>query len=178
MSKRKTFLIVYAIFIIVALIYILFFADSKYFIKKQEPSGKTTTKQISIEEQKKNLLKDEYEYHYDINHNGVSYYCKGSKTKEEYTGTCETKDNKIEYNEENYKEKLKDLNTNYMDPEYIFNMIKDLKPEEDKLLNKYYYKYNVNIDSLPGEISLHSNSKRITQITVANGNIVYVLYYE
>ncbi len=178
MSKRKKFLIVYAIIILVLLIYIVFFADNKYFIKEEETTNTTTTKKPTIEDQQKNLLKDSYEYHYDLNHNGITYNCSGRKTKEEYTGTCQTENEKIEYNEENYQEKLKDLDTNYLNPEYIFKEIKDIKPEETKMPKKEYYKYNVNIKSLPGEISIHSDTTRITQITIANSYLVYVLYFE
>ncbi len=177
MSKK--FLITYALIIVFLLIIILFVADDKYFVSKNT-SNETSinkTKTVPYEEQLKKLLNNKYEYHYDLNHNGITYKCQGKKDKEEDSGTC-SEPELITYTQENFQEKLKELNVEYLDVNHIYSMIKDLEPKMTNVNVKRYYTYNVNIMNLKGEIIIYSDLKNITQITIVNGYLTYVLYFD
>ena len=43
---------------------------------------------------------------------------------------------------------------------------------------KRYYTYDVNILNIKGNIIVYSDLSRITQITIANGYLTYVLYFD
>ena len=178
--NKNKFLFVYGLIVLIALVLILFVLDDKYFVNKTEEKIKTKevpTKSPSYNDQLKQLLNKKYNYHYNLNYNGVTYKCQGNRDKEEEKGTC-SKPKNIEYSNENYQEVFKNINTDYLDVEYIYKEIKDIKPEVTKLDVKSYYTYNVNILNLKGEIVIFSDSKRITQITIANGYLTYVLYFD
>ncbi len=174
------FLFIYGLVIIIALLIIMFVADDKYFIneKKETAKIKETLKPTDYyQEQLDSLLNKNYDYHYSINHNGVTYKCQGTKNKEEEKGKC-TEPKEIEYTNENYQEVFKDIDTNYLDVDYIYKQIKDIEPVMTNLDVKRYYTYNVNILNLKGQIIVYSDLKKITQITIVNGYLTYVLYFD
>lgn len=177
--KNNKFLFIYGFIIIIVLI-VMFVADDKYFINQKKEANKIEkilNNNPSYEEQLKALLNKEYDYHYSLNYNGLTYKCQGSKRKEEEKGTCSEPES-IEYNNDNYQETFKNINIDYLDVEYIFKIIKDIEPEITRLNIQKYYTYNVNILNVEGQIKIHSDSKQITQITIANGFLTYVLYFD
>ena len=177
--NKNKFLFIYGLIIIVILI-IMFVADDKYFINKEKETAKINkviNKESTYEEELKALLNKEYDYHYSLNYNGVTYKCQGTKRKEEEKGNC-SEPQEIEYTKDNIQEVFNNINTDYLDVEYIYNSIKDIEPEITKLDVKRYYTYNVNILKLKGQIIIYSDSKRITQITIVNGYLTYVLYFD
>ncbi len=177
--KNYKFLFIYSILIIIVLILMLFVVDDKFFVakKKVTTNTKETIKTKSYQEQLDALMKSSFSYHYDLNYNGKTYKCEGTKTKEEEKGKC-TEPKVIEYTNDNYNEVFKDINTDYLNLDYIYKIIKDKKPTMTNLNVKRYYTYNVNILNLKGDIIVYSDLKRITQITIANGYLTYVLYFD
>ena len=112
-DKRTIFLFIYALIIIVALIYILFIApdsnfyskETKEFIKNYNNSQSQT---VTLDDMFENLYKNDYQYTYNIldsvgNENTI-YKCSGTVTGEKEQGAC-TKPNDIVYDETNKKEK-------------------------------------------------------------------------
>ncbi len=177
--KEYKFLFIYSIIIIVILLFILFAVDDKYFIKKNNNTinTKEKSKTIDYKKQLEQLLNENYSYHYDLNYNGETYKCEGIKKKEEEKGKC-IEPESIEYNNDNYQEVFKNINTKYLDVNYIYNIIKELDPEMTNLNVKRYYTYDVNILNMKGNIIVYSDLSRITQITIANGYLTYVLYFD
>lgn len=180
MSKRKIFFIIYTILIILGLIYILFIADDKMFQKKDKPKNNISTKEVkkkTLEEKEEYLLSGNYEYHFDLNYGSIQYKCSGEKNGSKDNGSCDYQDKVIEYNEENIKERLEDIDYNYLDLNNIFSLIKDI---EYKSVDNYssMIKYNVNQNNIDTEILIYSGSENIKQITISNINLVYVLYFD
>ena len=181
MSKRKIFFIIYALLIALGLIYILFIADDKMFTKNDKSiNANTSNKEVkkkTLEEKKDFLLNGNYKYHYDLNHGSIQYKCSGEKNGTKDNGSCDYNGKIIEYNEENIKERLEDIDYNFVDLNNIFSLIKDL---EYKSMDKYssMIKYNVNQNNNDVEILIYLNSENIKQITISNINFVYVLYFD
>ena len=177
--NNNKFLFIYA-FIIIIILIIMYVADDKYFINKEKETNKINkiiNKEDTYENKLKKLLNKEYDYHYSLNYNGVTYKCQGIKRKEEEKGNC-SEPEEIEYTNNNIQEVFNNINTDYLDVEYIFNTIKNIEPEVTKLDVNRYYTYNVNILNLKGQIIIYSDSKKITQITIGNGFLTYVLYFD
>ena len=177
--SNNKFLFIYTLVIIVILI-IMFVADDRFFINEKKEKAKikeVISNKPTYEEQLKELINKEYEYHYSLNYNGITYKCQGTKKKEEEKGKC-SEPKSIEYTNENYKDVFKDINTDYLDVKYIYNQIKDIEPEVTRINVQRYYTYNVNILKIKGDIKIYSDSEKITQITIANGFLTYVLYFD
>ena len=177
--SNNKFLFIYGLIIIVILI-VMFAMDDKFFVNKEKEIAKikkVMNTSPSYDEQLQALLNNKYNYHYTLNYNGVTYTCQGVKNQDEEKGSCSEPKN-IEYTNDNYQEIFKDINTDYLDVNYIYKAIKDIDPEEMKLDVKTYYTYNVNILNIKGKIEVYSDSERITQITIVNGFLTYVLYFD
>ena len=184
-DKRTIFLFIYALIIIVALIYILFIApdsnfyskETKEFIKNYNNSQSQT---VTLDDMFENLYKNDYQYTYNIldsvgNENTI-YKCSGTVTGEKEQGSC-TKPNDIVYDETNKKEKLKQLNFDLLDLNKIQKITQDNEPSKSKYDNLDVYKYKDKIDTLSTDINIYTNSKDIVQIEISNGYETYVIKF-
>lgn len=184
-DKRTIFLFIYALIIIVALIYILFIApdsnfyskETKEFIKNYNNSQSQT---VTLDDMFENLYKNDYQYTYNIldsvgNENTI-YKCSGTVTGEKEQGSC-TKPNDIVYDETNKKEKLKQLNFDLLDLNKIQKITQDNEASKSKYDNLDAYKYKDKIDTLSTDINIYTNSKDIVQIEISNGYETYVIKF-
>lgn len=180
-NKRKIFFVFYAIFIACALIFIMFIADDSFFLNNKNLIDSSSTIENKetfkdYEEQIIDLKNNVYSYKYEINYNGVEFYCTGTKNKTIESGVC-TKPNETSYTEKNYEEAFADLNTKNLDIEYIFEIIGDTEAKELKFNDKRNFTYEVILDKLKTEITITTNYENITQICIANGFETYILTY-
>ena len=175
---NKKFLIGYGVIIATLLIFILFIAPDKMFIKSSNSTKNTTTKEDfkDYKKQQKELINNNYKYHFDINYNSKTYKCSGAKDDNGLSGEC-SEPKKIKYNQDNINDKLT-IDTNYLNPEYVFDLIKDIEPILENLYVKRYYTYNVKLVGLDGKIIVYTDTKHITQISIMNGYYTYSIYYE
>ncbi len=175
---KKKFLIGYGLLIVVILIFILFIAPDKMFIKSSNSTKNTTIKDkyVDYKKQQKELINSNYKYHFDINYNTETYKCSGSKDKMGLKGEC-TKPKDIKYTQDNIDKKL-NVNTDYLNPEYVFDLVKDIEPKLENLYVKRYYTYSVKLVGLDGKIIVYTDYNHITQISIMNGYFTYSIYYE
>lgn len=175
---KKKFLIIYGVLIAIILVFILFIAPDKMFMKTSNSTKNTSTKTkfVDYKKQQKELLTKDYKYHFDINYNTRNYKCSGIKNKKGISGECSEPAN-LKYNQDNIDKQLK-LNTDYLNPEYVFNLVKDIKPELENLYVKRYYTYSVKLVGLDGKIIIYTNRNHITQISIMNGYFTYSIYYD
>ena len=185
--KKNKFLFVYIIIIIAILISIMFLVPDS-FIKKFsrfrsfydkdgviiEPSEEATV--LPYEKQIENLQKNHYSYEYLINYKNVTYRCKGTKDGEYDQGRC-TSPKEIEYTTSTYKETYKDVDTNLLDVDYIFNMIKDIEPEKSTINGIDIYNYEIPKSQDSILVSVQSNGDHITEIRISRGYYVYQMKY-
>ncbi len=184
-DKRTIFLFIYALIIIVALIYILFIApDSNFYSKETKEFIKnynnSQSKTVTLDDMFENLYKNDYQYTYNIldsvgNENTI-YKCSGTVTGEKEQGSC-TKPNDIVYDETNKKEKLKQLNFDLLDLNKIQKITQDNEASKSKYDNLDVYKYKDKIDTLSTDINIYTNSKDIVQIEISNGYETYVIKF-
>ena len=174
---NKKFLITYGIIIVLLLVFILFIAPDKMFMKSSNSTKNTTVKEKfkDYKKQQKELINSNYKYHFDVNYNTKTYKCSGEKNDKGISGECsEPKD--LKYNQDNISKKLK-LNTDYLNPKYVFDFVKDIEPELENLYVKRYYTYNVKLVGLDGKIIVYTDREHITQISIMNGYFTYSIYY-
>ncbi len=185
--KKNKFLFVYIIVIVIILLFILFLIPDS-FIKKYsrfrsfydkdgviiEPSDDPITIPYEIEIQ--NLQKKKYSYEYLIDYNNVTYRCKGAKDGEYDQGRC-TSPEEIEYTTNTFKETYKGVDTNLLDVDYIFDMIKDIEYAKTTIngIDVYNYEIPKSKDSIL--VSIYSNRDHITEIRISRGYYVYQLKY-
>lgn len=179
MGRRWLFLLIYGVVIALLLLFIIFWAPSKWFQKKiDEP--KVDIKTYTLEEKKEHLLKKQYDYEYNILYADTkanyTYQCSGKLNGIEESGTC-TLPKEEEYNSTNKDEVFKSLNNDYLDLEKLFNMIKDVSYEEKKYDGTTVYVYNLKINRLDTDIELYSNYDNIFEIRIDNVNEHYQLKY-
>ena len=192
---RKKFLIIYGIVIAVILILILFIIPDSFFLKPYEknfyeifggntqeevPTEQAKTKYTDFKEQQEHLLNNNYKYSYQmlpmVDGKSVMYICEGEIANGKEKGTC-TKPKDLEYTEKNKEKVLKDLNQNYLKPEYIFDLIKDTEIEPIDYTGYRVYKYEMTINKLDTEIEISTNKEEIIQIEISNRRGVYVLKF-
>ena len=185
MSKKHKFLLIgYAILVIGALIFIVFLAPEKWFIKEEKvdipisDNEEQEIKEVDYEEQKSNLNKYNYDYTLMYSMQDKTYYfeCEGKRNENEEIGKC-TLPSFVEYNINTKKDVFKEIDSNLLDPTYIFDLIKD--SEEEVFDNESYieYRYEITFEELSTEISIRSNKKIITDITISNAYIQYHLKF-
>ena len=180
---NKKFLIIYAIIIIISLIYILFFAPETLFLKNSEGYKellKEQTEKIEyddIEVIKQRLLNGTYEYEYSLIHNNIHYICNGEVTEEGESGRCTSPSSFTYTNLDKLNEdKLKNLL--FTEPANIFYKI-DGKPAQESMTNDgKLYMYKTTINELDTEINLYTNEKTITKISITNGHMTYIIKYK
>lgn len=183
-SKRKTILIIYFIVVAIALITILFILPDSFFQKNYEEfnnfSQPIKKEFVDYSIQQAHLLKRKYEYEYKLldsmGSQTYTYECKGTLDEEIESGTCKLPE-KMSYNEKNKDEIYKNINTNYLDVEYIFNLIEDVEPQITKYQTFREYNYNIKIKELSTEIVIHTDLNEITKIYISNAYMTYILKY-
>ena len=181
MKKRYKILIGYAIFIGIALIFILFIAPDELFVKKSRNvnSDNEAVKEryVDYEMQKDNILNNNYEYEYNlIDSRGKSpleYNCTGNVIDGKTTGQC-TLPTKVSYTDDNFAEVFKNVETDYLKPKFIFELIKSLEEKKIDYGSYREFIYHTKIDQLETEIAVRTDYDSIQDIVVANG---YMQYY-
>ncbi len=193
MKERKKFLKYYAIGIIVLLILIMFIIPDSFFSKKYENNfnnlinnsteepEQATTAYTDFKEQQEHLKKNNYTYSYQLlayasDKATYMYNCKGTILNGKEEGLC-TKPKNIDYTEKDKKEKLTYVNINYLNPSYIFDLIKDIEVEPIDYTGLRVFIYNVKIDGLDTEIQISTTKEEINQIQINNVKDTYVLKY-
>lgn len=186
MEKRKNLLIAYALIIFIALITIMFIIPDSFFLGKYdtniiEPKKDSGPKEfVDYETQKSNLMKNNFEYEYlildSMRSKTYQYDCSGKINETIESGTC-TSPEKFSYTEANKKESFSKINIDYLDPTYIFNLIKDITPEETKYPTLREYKYVTTIEDLETDIIVHTDLNEITKIEISNMYMQYIIKY-
>lgn len=179
LGKRKLFLLIYGIVIVLILLFIMFFAPNKWFQKEGE-RPKIESLIYTLDEQKEHLLNKQYEYEYNILYadtiSNYTYKCNGKLNKEEEKGTCSLPE-KIEYDETNKENVLGNLNDNYLNVEKLFDIIKDVSYSKEIYEGTIVYIYNLKINGLETNVELYSNYDDIFEIRIDNVNDHYQLKY-
>lgn len=185
-KKRKIGLAIYAVLIIVILIFIVFFAPDKWFQKKYDDidvnnSQTNEVKKVDYETQIKNLTKNQYDYTYNLMHSKNKktyiYECSGTINKDQETGSC-TSPEKIEYNQDNKKKAFDKIDINLLDPKYIFELIKDIEYQKLDYVQYIEYTYTTEIDDLETEISVRSSTENIFDIFISNTYFQYHIQFK
>ena len=190
--KNYKLLIIYGIVIVIALVLIIFvipdsFFERKYMKNYEEIMGGSETKEetpaeyVDLNTQKERLLKKNYTYSYQISayvkkEETMTYNCKGTKLNGKEEGLC-TKPDAISYNEKNMKEKLEYVNQKYLDPEYVFNLIKDLDVEPYESYGVRIYTYKIKMSGIDTQIELYTDRENIVQIVLGSAKETYVMKY-
>ena len=187
---NNKFLTVYIIIIIIILVYIVFLAPDS-FIKEHSrfrsfyqngeliPSGDDTPigdEPIPYEDQIKKLKNKHYSYEYLIDYNNVMYKCKGNKDGEFDQGRC-TKPSEVEYTTQTLKDVYKGLETDLLDVDYIFNMIKDIKYTKSNMGELDVYKYEIPEKKDSIEVTVYSDRTSITEILITRRYYAYQLTF-
>lgn len=186
MEKRNKILIVYAIIVFIALIMIMFIIPDSFFLGKYNNTIITPEKNsdpknfIDYEIQKNNLMENKYEYDYllldSMGAGSYQYNCSGKKDETIESGTCTSPD-KFSYTEANKKEAFSKINTDYIDATYLFDLIKDITPEETKYTTLREYKYVTTIEDLETDIIVHTDLNDIIKIEISNMYMQYIIKY-
>ena len=177
-KKRKILLLIYAIIIILILVFILFIAPDSMFTEDTDIKlPETNTKEfIDYQEQQQHLILKNYNYEYDLldsmSQKTYHFDCEGQKEN----GTCSLPE-KLTYTEKNYQETFKNIDYNYLDPEFIFNLLKDIKPEETKYQSYREYTYNIKIKDLDTELVVTTDYDNINNILISNAYMTYILKF-
>ena len=192
MNKRNKFLLIYAVIIIVLLVCIMFIFPDSLFSRKYDANYKkyfgdkiqTQTKKAEFknyEEQQKQLVNGNYNYEYMIlDSMGTSskhFECSGTIKDSKETGKC-TSPVLIEYTKENKNEVFKDIGSTYLEPSTIFNLVKDLTPELKQHNTYREYTYKLKIKGLDTTIIIQTTLEEISQISINNPYMTYLLKYE
>ena len=179
MGKRWYFIIGYGVVVVILFLFIVFFAPSKWFQKKVD-MPKIEIHEYSLEEQMEHLLNKQYEYEYNILYADAKanymYICSGKLDKEFESGTC-TSPKTQEYDNETKDKVFEDLNRDYLDPEKLFEILKDESYTIKEYQGTKVYVYQLIINSLENNIELYSNYDNIIEIRIDNINDHYQLKY-
>ncbi len=194
MKKNIKFLLVYGVVIVIALACILFVIPDSFFGAKYEKNYKkyfgentqTNNNENKVEftdyeKQKKALLNGNYTYQYTIlDSMGTKTYhfeCKGTVTKDKENGSCTYPDT-VSYTKESKSTVFNEIGTTYIDLKTIFNLIKDVKPSLTQQEKTRKYTYKIKIKDLDTEVIIITSTKEITQISINNQFMTYLLKYE
>ncbi len=165
--------VIYVILILVVLSYIMFFMP----IKKDENLEKSNVSQEQVygtlEDMFTMLLKENYEYTYNVLIGTEKYLYEGKKDGNREKGTFTSKDETQSYNNINDF-----INKNFINPSYIYNLIKNLEYNKDKYDNVRVFNYETKIDNLETEIAIYTDYISITKITITNIKEQYILNYK
>lgn len=179
---KKKFLIIYAVIITIALIAILFIIPDKAFLKDKEGyeefiKNAEKQKYESLETQKERLLKNEYEYEYNVIHNNKQYVCTGSKIDGTESGRC-TSPKSISYTEKDKFNEDKLYEIKFVEPEHIFKRIKDLEYTQSIVNEERVYIFQTKISKFDTTIKIYTGKENISRIDIENGVMTYILKYK
>jgi len=185
-TKRKKALKIYGIIIIIALTAIMFVIPDSAFLKLYNKNIKKINNQevkennfVDYDTQIEHLLNKQFKYEYllldSLSDKSYTYNCSGKIDKDIESGTC-TEPERISYTETTKKDLFK-INTNYLDISYIFDYLKDYKPEETKYRSSREFKYNTKLEDLDTEIIVYTDLDEITKVEISNKFMTYVLKY-
>ncbi len=191
MFKKNKLLVIYAIIIFVLLIAIMFIIPDSFFkgmydtIDIPSPTSSNEKREfIDFEIQKDNLLKNKFEYEYllldSMGTETYTFKCSGKINDKIESGTC-TSPEAFSYTESTKKDAFSKINIDFLNPSYIFNLIKEVEPIETKYptIRDYNYKTNIkfNEDDLETEIIIHTDLNEITKIEISNAYMTYIIKY-
>lgn len=191
--KKKNFLLIYFIVIIIVLVCILFILPDSFFSKKYDDNykkyfGESQNKEdikvkpfTDYEEQKEMLINNTHKYKYVIldsmGTESYRYECLGEITTKGETGEC-TFPVVMKYTGENKKQAFDKINNDYITPEKIFSLLKNIEPTLESHNTYREYTYNIKIKELDTEIIVRTTKEEITQISINNAFMSYLLKYE
>lgn len=177
--KNKKFLIIYG-FIIFIILLVIVLAPNKWFSRKlpSDPVVEVPEKVIDLDAQYSRLRNNKYEYRYlimyDINGDQSTYKCNGTIDGENESGSCTSPKN-VSYTNKDKKEVFKKIKSEYLDMNYLLDLIKDVKPTDKKYENTYLYIYTLDLDNTMTDISIYSDGDNIIEIEIANKYGAYVI---
>ena len=183
-KKRKILLLIYAIVIILILIFILFIAPDTMFtddIDIDFELPKTDTKEfMDYQKQQEHLLQKNYNYEYvlldSMGKKSYQFNCEGKREGQFESGTCTLPEN-ISYTQDNRKDAYKLIDSNYLEPSYIFDLLTDIKPEEAKYQESREYTYKIKIKDLDTDVIVTTDLDNITKIIINNAYMNYILKF-
>lgn len=191
--KKYKFLFIYGLIIIIALIGIMFIIPDSFFlgkynydIKLLNNSSQSTEEELEKKEfidyqtQQENLKNGNYEYEYilldSMSSKSYTYKCSGIVNGNIESGSCTSPVN-ISYTEKTKAEAFSKIDSNYLNINYLFNVLKDIEPELTQYTKTREYKYIVKIKDLETEIIIDTTADEITQIEISNAYMTYLLKY-
>ena len=194
MEKRKKFLFIYAIVIVILLLCIMFILPDSFFSKKYNDNyekyfgsntsqnSETIKKEFTdYEKQKEALTIGNYSYKYNIldsmGKESYRYECAGKVTEDTETGQCVLPE-LVDYDSKTKKDAYKQINIDYITPSKIFDLVKDVTPTLESYNTYREYTYNTKIQKLETEIVIQTSLEEITQISISNAYMTYLLKYE
>ena len=172
----------YGLFVLVIFIAIIFSADKRPTVYKATYNVKTVTKDFN--EKLKELKANNYAFNYNLNIASNHILIYGQKKLNLETGYKENSQGIIRYLKENDKiykigidnekeempDLFSDINSNYLNINYLLELIDNQTPIEED--NKKIYNLENNI-----EIEIESDSQNITKITLKENENTYELNF-
>jgi len=157
---------------------------------------------ISLEEQFNKLLNNKYEYNYKLEYGYPNkdkvvvnkYTCSGKKDEDNDNGSCTivlcsgdkdkgqdglscSSEKELDYTNDNFKEVFNNVNSSYLDVNYIYDLIKD----KDNTFNQYsetrMFEYHVVSNNTDTDIYVYTNEDDIYKIMIMNGYLTYEIEY-
>ena len=185
-KKRKKILIGYGVVILIILIAIMFIIPDSEFLKLYSKNiEKIETQEVEKKEfidydtQKERILNKQFKYEYvlldSLTNKTYKYNCNGTLDKDIESGTC-TEPERLSYTEQTKKDTFK-INIDYLDIEYILELVKDITPEEIKYQTTREYTYKTTLDKLDTEILIYTDLENITKVEISNKYMTYILKY-
>ena len=179
--KNNKFLLIYGLVIVAILLCILFVIPDEAFLKDKEGYNEFVKnaekqKRVSFEKQKERLLKNKYEYEYNIIHNNKQYVCTGSKNKDTETGRCSTP--KLTYTEKDKYDKDKLYEIKFVEPEEIFKRIKDLEYKTSIINEELVYVYETKVSKFDTTFTIYTGKENISRIDINNGVMTYIIKFK
>lgn len=183
--KRKSIMIIYALIIFILLIVILFVLPDSFFVDKNNDSipqidNESPKEFTDYETQIEHLLNKKFEYEYilldSMGTQSYSFECSGKIDDTIESGTC-VLPTKVSYTEKNVAEVYKNIDSRYLDVEFLFNTIKDVEPTETRYQTIREYNYKIKITDLDTDITVHTDLDEITKIYISNAYMTYIMKY-
>ena len=132
---------------------------------------------LSIDDLFDKLLKNKYSYNYNLQNKNYTYICNGKKNGEDDNGSCSSP-KKIDYNINNFKEVFKNINTNYLDISFIYDLVKDIDGESiQENDSSRRYEYNIVNNNVKTDIYIFTNKSNIRKIMIMNDSLTYIIEY-
>lgn len=179
--KKPTFLFIYALCIVIILIYIMFFAPSSMFLKGKMADTVVEPKSYpDIFSLFASLKDSDYEYSYNIldsmGKKSVIYLCDGQIKDGSDSGSC-SKPKEFTYTQDDKMTKLDGINKNLIDLDYIENLIKEKQAKETNYGGTKKLEYSLELDGMDTDISIYTGYEFINEIMVANMYETYVIKF-